>query len=288
MIIEDIVSEIILPNIRGILAHELKSRGLSQHRIASILNITQPLVHKLLKKPLEDYLSKLEKHGLDQSIVLHYCKILAEIAVNNQYSRFVITSHGFTAHMAAIIACREYQELREDCARGLLKDPHVEIYKIILSRYVSKPGLAKLLPEVGSNLVYAPEPPSSEAGVIGLTGRITKTLTGIVVTGEPFYGGSRHLSRLLLIISKYNSSKKIGFNVKYDRAILSRLETLNLRVEETGPHSNLDSFWVAMENAALKKPDVIADRGGTGLEPVIYLFTADFNELENIIDLLLQ
>lgn len=43
-----------------------------------------------------------------------------------------------------------------------------------------------------------------------------------------------------------------------------------------------------MENAALKKPDVIADRGGTGLEPVIYLFTADFNELENIIDLLLQ
>uniref|UniRef100_A0A7C2BJS4 Fis family transcriptional regulator n=1 Tax=Thermosphaera aggregans TaxID=54254 RepID=A0A7C2BJS4_9CREN len=287
MIIEDIATEIVLPNIRGILAHELRTRGLSQHRIAKILNITQPLVHKLLAKPVEHYVGNLEKYSIDREIILHQCRILADLAVSENFARFVITSHGFTSYISAIIACKEFEKVREECVKGLLKDPYIEVYKTALSKIVSMPGLAKILPEVGSNLVYAPELPTSEADIIGLTGRIVKTLTGIVVTGEPFYGGSRHLARLLLIITLHNPSKKVGFNLKYDHSLVSRLDHKTYHIVHTGPHIDLNGFWKTMEEVAAKKPDVIVDKGGTGLEPVTYVFTKDFYQLESILELLL-
>ncbi|QOR93898.1 Fis family transcriptional regulator [Thermosphaera chiliense] len=287
MIIEDIASEIVLPNIRGILAHVLRNRGLSQHRIAKILNITQPLVHKLLSKPVEHYVENLKKYSIDEEIVLHQCRILADLAVSENFARFVITSHGFTSYLSAIIACKEFTELREECVKGLLKDPYIEVYKTALSRIMSKPGLARILPEVGSNLVYAPEPPTSEADIIGLTGRIVKTLTGIVVTGEPFYGGSRHLAKLLLLIVRHNPMKKVGFNFKYDYSLVTRLKHHIYHVVYTGPHTDLSGFWKTMEDVAGRKPDVIVDKGGTGLEPVTYVFTKDFYELESILEILL-
>jgi len=288
MILEDIASEIVLPNIRGVLAHELRNRGLSQHRIAKILNITQPLVHKLLRMPVEYYVENLKRYSIDEEIITHQCRILADLAVSGNYARFVITSHGFVSYLSAVIACREFVELREECVKGLLKDPHIEVYKTMLSRIMAKPGLAKILPEVGSNLVYAPEPPSSEADIIGLTGRIVKTLTGIVIAGEPFFGGSRHLAKLLLIIARHNPSKKVGFNFKYDYSVVSRLDRKVYHVEHTGPHNDLTSFWRTMEEVSARKPDVILDKGGTGLEPVTYVFTKDFYELESILRLLLQ
>jgi len=282
MIIHDTICEEILVPLRGILAHKLSERGLSQHKISSILHVSQPMVFKLLRKGIGEYISELERAGLERGIIEHYSNVLCDLALNSPHDKFILVSYQVINMLALRVLCSK-SGFTQVCVAGLPVDPDIEHYKAALSRLISLRGLHKLIPEVGSNLVYAPKPPSSITGIIGLTGRITRTLNGVTVSGEPMYGGSRHLSQILLLASSINPGKRVGFNIKYDPRYVKALEKLGLKLATTGPHEDQDSFWNAVERASKEKPDVIVDLGGRGLEPVIYIFTSSFDELEHVL-----
>ncbi|ADV65055.1 thiamine-phosphate synthase family protein [Desulfurococcus mucosus] len=283
MIIHDAICEKILVSLRGVLAHRLSRQGLSQHRISSLLHVSQPMVNKLLKKPMEEYLRQLHEVGLEREVVEYYVEILCSLAFRAPRDRFELASYQVVNTLALKAVCSKYKEIFTSCSEGLPVDPDVEYYRVALLRITSIEGLHRVIPEVGSNLVYAPRPPASVYEIIGLTGRITRTLNGVAVTGEPMYGGSRHLSRLLLTVSTLNPAKRVGFNTRYEEVYVEALRDLGLKLAVSGPHEDVEGFWKRVEMAAREKPDAIADLGGKGLEPVVYIFTTDFNELERIL-----
>jgi len=210
------------------------------------------MISRLLKTSIDEYYRILLELGIPRSILDHYVNILVDLIVNDQYERYITTSFTIINQLAMKAACINYKELTSICLEGDLRDPDIEYYRSILYRVLSIPNLASLIPEVGSNLAYAPRPPRSLSDIIGLTGRIVKSGGGVSFYGFPMYGGSRHVGRILLLVSKYKSNTKFCINIKYDRRILGKLESLGLKLVKTGPHQNEDEYWTAIENSSVE------------------------------------
>jgi predicted transcriptional regulator len=56
--------EVLLPNLRGVLAHRLRSLGYSQSKIARILNVTQPSVSECLSARESRFVEDLLRLGI--------------------------------------------------------------------------------------------------------------------------------------------------------------------------------------------------------------------------------
>ena len=287
MKIHELISTKILPILRGIIAHRLNSLNISQRKIAYYLEITQPMVSKILKKPIEEYYSDLGKLGLERDFVDYYINILLETILNNNYEKYLSVSFSIINQLALKTLCYSRRDLFTTCISGFYIDPNIEYYKNILFKILGIRGLEKIIPEVGSNLVYAPLPSNSISDMIGLTGRIVKVQYGVVFYGEPMYGGSRHVSKVLLEAIKYNPKLRFCINLKCNKEIKNILIDNSLRTVENGPHIREEDFWSSLSNVLKEKPNVLCDYGGLGLEPVSYVFANDHHELELIIKIII-
>jgi predicted fused transcriptional regulator/phosphomethylpyrimidine kinase/predicted transcriptional regulator len=286
MLISELVHSKILPAIRGVLAHRLISTGLSQRKVAEYLEVSQPMVHKLLRKQLEDYYSDLESLGLPRNIVDSYVDILIYLAMRGDYERYAYLSFMILNHLASRVVCSTYSyKFTELCISGFLRDPNIEYYKSALLRAISIKGLERVIPEVGSNLAYATRTPATLSDIIGLTGGIVKTISGVIYYGEPMYGGSRHVGRVLAEASRYNPEVRFCFNTKCSSKLRELLAERGVSIEVTGPHLREEDFWSELATALSKKPLVICDLGGLGLEPIMYIFARSLEELEELLRL---
>ncbi|MBO3802899.1 MAG: hypothetical protein JTT11_03345, partial [Candidatus Brockarchaeota archaeon] len=72
----NIIAESFLPSIRGLVAHELSRREISQGRIASLMGITQPAVSQLLTKTPRLHRKKLREIGVDEQDMDRYAAVL--------------------------------------------------------------------------------------------------------------------------------------------------------------------------------------------------------------------
>ncbi len=288
MIIHDIASKKILPHLRGLLIHELHRRNISQHRISKLLGVSQPLVNKYLSKPYNGYKEKLVAMGFSEDEILYVVNNLASYLEKGDVLRFVIVSNYYVNELATRYACRHLYWLREFCVKGSLVDPFIDEYKDFVNRLLSKPVLYKLIPEVGTNIAYAPREAVDLGEVIALTGRIVRLDGEVAYAGEPMYGASRHLARILVLAQKYNKGKRVVMNIANLPWVSEVSARMGLKIVETGPHDSQDSFWRAIQEAVAQRPDVIVDQGGKGLEPNIYLLARDFVELENVLDYILR
>lgn len=278
------ISSKILVAIRGVIAHRLNSAGISQRKISRYLEITQPMVSKILRRPLDMYYLEFDKLKIPRDLIDHYVDILVSIILEDDYERFISTSYSIINQLALRSLCNTRKHLLKICVAGEFREPELEHYKSILFKLVNIKGLEKLIPEVGSNLVYAPRKPNNIGGIIGLTGRIVRTASGVIYYGEPVYGGSRHVARVLLIGTRADPSLKYCFNIRFNKQIRNILSNLNIKYVETGPHLSEEEFWSSIEETILnKRPSVICDNGGLGLEPITYLMSSDYTHLENII-----
>jgi Uncharacterized conserved protein len=151
-----------------------------------------------LKKPVDEYYEELERLGLSRELIDHYVNILLDTCSNSNYERFILVSYTIINQMALRALCNTRNYLSRICFSGEFRDPEVEYYKSILFKILGIRGLEKIIPEVGSNLVYAPEKPTTISDIIGLTGRIVKVHGGVTYYGEPVYGGSKHVAKVLL------------------------------------------------------------------------------------------
>jgi len=242
------------------------------------------MVYKLLQKPSSSYYTVLERLGVSSSLVDYYTDLLVYLAIRGEYEKYTYISFTILQHLALKAVCSVYSyKFTELCSSGVLRDPNIEYYKGVLLRIVSIRGLEKVIPEVGSNLAYAVQAPSSLSDVIGLTGGIVKTIEGVVFYGEPMYGGSRHVGRVLVEASRFNSQLRFCFNIKCTNRLRSTLEERKYSVEVTGPHLREEDFWSELVKALSKKPTTICDLGGLRLEPVMYILTRDPVELEELL-----
>jgi predicted fused transcriptional regulator/phosphomethylpyrimidine kinase/predicted transcriptional regulator len=283
LLLQEIAAKIIIPPLKALLIHFLAEKGFSQRRIARLLGITQPQVHKYLSKPRDYYLNLLVSHGFSIERINDYLNTLFYTALREDKVRLVLLMSSIVNDLSLEYLCRGMDELKEYCKGRELVDPYIELYKSFISRILVEYDLSNLIPEVGSNIVYAPYKPESIIDIIGLSGRIIRVGGVVKAIGEPVYGGSRHLSRILLLSIRNGSNYRVAMNIKYYEMILEEL-SMKYPTVKCGPHKSMESFWENIGRKLADKPRIIGDLGGYGLEPVIYLFARDFNDLRNMLE----
>ncbi len=251
---QEYVARRILPLLRGLAASCHTRRGMSQHAVARLLGISQPMVHRYSRRRPEDYLAEIVGEG-----VPGWVSRLVYYRVCESRERL----RGLSAEVANLLALysRYCAENRGLCERILCPGRHapLRLYREVLNRLVSHPGFYRLVPEVGSNLAYTPPGATSIDEVIGLDGRIVRARSGrVMVAGEPSLGGSRHTGAIALEHARL-AGEAWAVALRYDERVLDALQGL----EGVG---------------------VYVEEGGAGREPIIYVASHDPELLLEAID----
>ena len=239
---QEYVAKRILPLARAYVASCLRARGYSQHRLARLLGVTQPMIYKYIRAEPGQYLEKLG----DLGVPVGAAKLVLEELCDR------LSEEPFMLAIAANILAHESDYCSQrprECSMVLCRGKTLieEAYWIVLRRLLSTPGLYNVIPEVGSNLAYAPRGAESLGEVVGLDGRIIKVRPGkVLAAGRPVPGGSTHTGKVALKYAKQWGSDAWAFAV---RALIA----------ESIP---LDGI-------------VLESEEGEGREPVTYIVSSD-------------
>lgn len=183
-----------------------------------------------------------------------------------------------------------YREIEKITVISQLKDA-VEILR--------GENIAPLIPEVGSNLVMALEKAESGEEVAGISGRIVKLGDSISVVGEPAFGASSHMARVLLTMMQYFPRVRSAINICYREDILTFASELGFSFkefqriqepEEIKKEEGKTLIWGmdSVLRGEKSPPDIIFDRGDWGKEPMIRLFGMDALEVTNKVRAILR
>jgi len=138
---------------------------------------------------------------------------------------------------------------------------------------------ARLIPEVGMNIVYALPDARSREDVAGVMGRIVRLGDHVHPVGEIAFGASDHMARVVLTAMRFDPRIRSAANIRFSEDILSILDTLLFEVcsfergEEPPGVQTMD--WGVASCCREGVPDVIYDRGAVGKEPMIRLLGED-------------
>ena len=286
MLPHDLVSELVIPELRGLLAHKLSERGFGQLRISKLLGISQPMISKYMSVSHTEYLKRLEGLGLDVDEVSRVVEILVEkLASNNQREYLELVSSFLNSILRRGLLCEAHKRVSSTVPANCdicfklfeeVRDPYVEEVKAAYEILCLHPKATEIIPEVGMNIVSAPPNAKSFRDVAGFSGRIVKSDNRVIAAGEPIKGGSRHTANVLLKVMSKFPRVRSAIAIKYDEGCINKLSSANLKVVRTGPHKSIDEFFTTLEKVVSRlseEPDVIADAGGLGIEPVLYVFS---------------
>lgn len=159
-------------------------------------------------------------------------------------------------------------------------------------------GIALLIPESQSNLVFARVGAESRDDVVGVTGRIVRYEYGYDgkdmkyyyeyarAVGPIRYGASKHVADAVLTAMRYDASMRSAMNIRYDDAILDICKGLGLSIagydrskepEHIKKREGMSVRW-GIEQAILSSsrvPDVVYHTGDWGKEPMMIVFGHD-------------
>ncbi len=285
--------------IKAILIHRLYNEGYAQAKIAKQLGITQPMVYKIVNDPIDKYYKMLNNVGFSNEEIDSYISILLSPLIKNDIERYMIL---FSTIINQILSeqrlCTLHYRISKDIPYGCsickqlhpagVSSPLIIEYERALERLTSDPKAYKLVPEVGMNIVYALPEPRSINDIIGLPGRIVKVDNKVEAVGRPCFGCSHHTASILLQVATLNTSIRAAAVIRYDLEFINKLRHMRMRIAETGPHGSITDFNNSIKRVIRRyrgRLDVIVDHGGYGLEPVIYIFSKD---MEDLIDILLN
>ncbi len=290
--------------LKYILIHNLYENGVSQQKISKYLSMSQPMVHKVLYQDVNKYYRELEKYGFSREEINNYVSMLSNALIKGDITRYMQLSLTITLNvLSSGKLCMVHHEVSRvipiECnickhiiPLKSLEDPYTTEFKSVLTRFTRNPRAYSLVPEVGMNIVYAPFDDKNEIDYfIAVPGRIVRAGYTVQYVGEPCYGCSHHTATVLKEVRKYDKSKKVASVIRYDEKFINKLSKRGLKIVYTGPHNNIDDFYRSLKNVLKSKRgniDVIADKGGYGLESVIYVFSRSLNELLDVLLYLLK
>lgn len=139
--------------------------------------------------------------------------------------------------------------------------------------------IGHLIPEVHSNLGYALPYAEGHEDVAAFPGRITRVNDSIATVTGPAFGGSRHVARIILTLTKHDPEYRSVMNIRFSEDIIRICERVGFRVRsfdradeprEVKEHEGSSLEWGTQEVLKVGElPDVIYDRGEVGKEPMV-------------------
>ncbi|MEM0060850.1 MAG: thiamine-phosphate synthase family protein [Fervidicoccaceae archaeon] len=287
MLPHELVSKHVAPEVRGLIAKNLVEKGVGQFRTAKLMGLSQPMINKLLSKPEEDYYEDLENIGLKKEDVRRIVELASSKLYEGKRDEYLsMMSSYFNFILRTGQLCSFHKRISRDvpascdiCMKIFLveSDPIVEEIKAAFELLRSVPNASDIIPEVGSNIVAASFSATAVEEVVGYSGKLVNAGGRVEALGEPVRGGSRHTGSILLLAKRKFPSVSAAFVAKYSRECIEAMKRENYAVFEVGPHSDLISLLKDFESALNRMgtpPDAIADLGGYGIEPVLYIFSS--------------
>jgi len=275
-----LITDIMLPNVRGLVAKRLRASGMSQSRIASLIGVTQPAVKQYLDGDEQEYKENLVKLGLSVSeieFLISSISSLLSMGRGEETSAY-ITVFGLS-NLSRLRFCEFHRRfnpsISPECriCQGFYRENEENELELAVSM-IRNPEVAKLVPEVLSNLAFSKRNPQSVSDVIAVAGRIA-VIGGIPTpASRPTWGGSRHLATILLRALKVCGKWRAVMNIKFDDRVEQALKTAGLVYSKVGPSQDKDDERIAQMVASSLGdcPDVVVHLGGNGIEPNAYVF----------------
>jgi len=148
----------------------------------------------------------------------------------------------------------------------------------------------ELIPEVQMNIGYALPQAERVEEVAAFPGRISQSRGKILFKGEPQFGASSHVARLILAMMKHFPQLRACANLRYAQAYVDKARKKNYKVVffdrrkepprlKQAEGKSLDFLMESILKKMDQPPDFIYDRGDVGKEPIIRCFARDPLEL---------
>ncbi|MCG3107976.1 Bifunctional thiamine biosynthesis protein ThiDN [Metallosphaera sp. J1] len=275
-----LITDILLPNVRGLVAKRLRAQGMSQNKIALLVGVTQPAIKQYLDEDEDDLRGKLGEAGLSNDEVESLVSNLVSLVSSGrrEEASLYFTTFGLTM-LSQLKLCNFHRRMNTsispDCriCQSLYREDEETELQLALS-LLRNESVAKLIPEILSNLAYSKRDAKEILDVLAIPGRIA--VIGGVPTpaSRPTWGGSRHLATILLETRKRCQRWRSVMNIKYDDGVDEAIRSSGLINIKVGPSDRRDDQSIANMIAAVISscPDVVIHLGGNGVEPNAYVF----------------
>jgi predicted fused transcriptional regulator/phosphomethylpyrimidine kinase/predicted transcriptional regulator len=288
-----------LPGMRHLVASRLRSRGLSQNRIAAFLGVTQASVSLYLASDPERAYRLLSRFSVTRSQADRDSDELADALQRSSVDGVRVLSRIWTDILGSGAACRAHREmypslgecdfcLVEYGARGGRVSEIISEVAAAVKSLEDSPHFVAVMPEVSVNLACAAEGASSPSEVVAIPGRIVKVKERAKAMLPPEAGASAHMSKMLLLAMSKVPGHRACINIRYDARMGALLRREGLRVIDLGRHSGGEPGDPTVEalGRRLKSSsppfDAVVEEGGSGIEPNVYLFAKGATEVARV------
>ncbi len=286
---DEVMTQYFLPAMRQLVALRLRSEGLSQNRISSLLGITQASVSLYLSSGQKKAYSILEGLEVSQSEADRYASQLATAVRKDTVDGVTVLSTVWTDLLGRGSICSAHRSMypslsgcdmciKEYGQRNRARSQALSDVEEAVRLLEGSPAFAAVIPEVSVNIACAAGDAASPADVVAIPGRIVRVGGRAKAMLPPQAGASAHMSRVLLLVRQSRSELRACINLRYDQRMASALRRVGLRTLSIGNYSfprAEDPTSKALEKALRLEAvpfDAIVDRGGRGIEPNVYLF----------------
>ena len=151
-------------------------------------------------------------------------------------------------------------------------------------------NIKEFVPAVQMNMGFAIRDAKGIEDVAAFPGRIGVYNGKIIIKGEPDFGASSHVARLILTCMKYYPHIRSCVSIRYERAIIEKAREATMKIlffdrkyepekVKEAEGKSLDFLTDEVLKAEHVLPDIIYDSGDIGKEPIIRLFARDPLEL---------
>lgn len=293
---EEVVVDSFVPTWRSLLVRRLAEAGLPQTEIAALLGISQSAVSKHLQGRLGAD-PRLEKEPRLVATVDRVAKGLRERTMS-PFEALVEAESLVRAFEDRGPICRIHEEETPEL-RGLGCDLCIRVGATALAPeqaalqdlrtavriLEATPGLAALVPHVGTNVARAVPGATDPSGVAAIPGGLFETRGAVKAAAAPEFGVSRHVGRLLLAVHRQDPSRLACLNLTPSPSLLAAAAAEGWRVAQMPAELDRRPADLRLEPPA---PDLLHHAGAFGIEPQAYLFGADATRLAHAVRRLVE
>ncbi len=282
MLPHELVSKYVIPWLRALVARRLAQAGVTQASIAKALSVTQPMVSKYLRVPESELRRRLEDSGVDYR---EASAITSSVADALRRGSLIEANRLMTSYLQQLLASGRLCNLHSRVDRWagpecricveVMGGPvliTIESVKTAYQMLAAHRNATAAVPEVGSNIVEAPEGARTAEEFIGFSGRIVRVGKRLIALGDPIPGGSKHTARVLEKVMEIEPVYRGVVVARGSKEVIEGLKAAGVAVAEAGPANRLEDVGEQVAKAVAQGADAVYHLGGQGIEPVVYIF----------------
>ena len=249
----------LLKELRGRTCRILSAEGWTQSNLGNALGVSQVMAGNYLHTLPTRYGEPIESNLQEASLSL------AEILKSEEISKW---SLNITANDQTFSINFPLQDNKEKILNQI-SDMRRRLESLI----------PLLSPQVRVNIAIASNDATSSSDIAAFPGRLTPIGDKARPLSSPKFGGSSHLSDLLLELRKFDSNIQTIINLRWDPMVsesLKRLAIKSVKLNREG-----DDLVITKNTT---KFEAMIDEGSYGFEPSLYIFSTESEKVCKIVE----